>query len=124
MSAGDARRAKEIVSEWLMLVNARDSSPASGYAMLADLIAAALAAQAARLDAITGFTLAESAKVPESLRGDRDWWQQNAVYWKQQADEARAQAAPPVAQADADLVDALVAAVGAMEQSTGNNILD
>lgn len=29
-----------------------------------------------------------------------------------------AQAAPPVAQADADLVDALVAAVGAMEQST------
>ncbi len=34
-----------------------------------------------RLSAITNFTLENSADVPESLRGDRDWWQQNASFW-------------------------------------------
>lgn len=44
-----------------------------------------------RITAITANTLEESSKVPESLRGDRDLWQQNATYWNGRCVEAWAE---------------------------------
>lgn len=48
-----------------------------------------LATTQARLNAITEYTIDESSLVPEEIRGDRDWWQQNAVYWRLTASTAQ-----------------------------------
>ncbi len=84
------KRVEELEHENSIFRN--DAIPAVQRAEVQFHRAAALEADLARvreeLDQITGFTLERSSLAPESLRGDRDWWQRTAIYWNTQATDA------------------------------------